>query len=263
MCWLICAAVTLRGATLHTDDFQTDLAGWTSGGASVTLETTGGPDGVDDGFLHLLPVFGNFATHNSSSAWTGDFTSIGAAKVTADMMAAVGSAPLSMRLVLFGPGISPSSSPRWTSTVAVDVPADGVWRNYSFSLSENDLTRVVGVDSYQNLMSGVLRVMLRHQSGPPSSGGEPVNGDLGIDNITLSADSLAGDFNDDGIVDGADFLIWQRGDSPDSLSSGDLMAWQSNYGQPLGNDLFTAVPEPTSIVLLVLLMLLQSRMRFS
>lgn len=259
MCWLVCASTLASGATLHTDDFQVNLAEWTSGGAAVSLETTGGPAGTNDGFMHLLPVFGNLATYNSSSSWIGNFTSIGAAKVTADLMAAVGSVPLSMRVVLFGPGTSPGTSPRWTSTVAAEVPADGVWRNYSFSLSESDLTQVLGADTYQNMMGNVLRVMLRHDSGPPDSGGEPVAGDLGIDNVSLSTDTLPGDFNNDGIIDGADFLIWQRGQSPRQLSAEDLMDWQANYGRPIGGDLFLPVPEPAVSPLLVLLVFLLRR----
>ncbi|TWU22743.1 hypothetical protein [Bythopirellula polymerisocia] len=243
---LVSVSSLASGATLHSDDFQTDLSGWTTGGASVSLVTTGGPKGVDDGFLRLESVFGNFAAYNSSSAWVGDFTSIQAAEVTADLMAAVSSAPLSMRLVVFGPGISPATSSRWTSTLAVEVPADGVWRNYAFSLRESDLTRVVGVDNYQSLMGNVLRVMFRHDSGTPSSGGEPVAGDLGLDNITLKSTSLAGDFNNDGAIDGADFLVWQRGGSPASLSAEDLMAWQTNYGLPLGDAPSIAVPEPAA-----------------
>ena len=34
--------------------------------------------------------------------------------------------------------------------------------------------------------------------------------------------ALAGDFNNDGVVDGADFLAWQRGESPEPLSAADL-----------------------------------------
>jgi len=41
---------------------------------------------------------------------------------------------------------------------------------------------------------------------------------------------VAGDFNGDGIVDGADFLNWQRGESPYPLSQSDLADWEANYG---------------------------------
>jgi len=39
-----------------------------------------------------------------------------------------------------------------------------------------------------------------------------------------------GDFNDDGSVNSADFLIWQRGGSPNPNSGGDLAEWKANFG---------------------------------
>jgi hypothetical protein len=41
---------------------------------------------------------------------------------------------------------------------------------------------------------------------------------------------LPGDFDGDGLVTGADFLMWQRGESPNPLSASDLAAWEANYG---------------------------------
>lgn len=59
-----------------------------------------------------------------------------------------------------------------------------------------------------------------------------------------------GDFDEDGDVDGRDFLEWQRGNSPDPLSAGDLADWQGNYGfGTLGA--VTNVPEPNSLMLLL------------
>ena len=55
-----------------------------------------------------------------------------------------------------------------------------------------------------------------------------------------------GDFNDDGVVDGADFLVWQRGGSPNPLSAGDLETWKGAFGGPA----IAAVPEPTAALLL-------------
>ena len=69
--------------------------------------------------------------------------------------------------------------------------------------------------------------------------------------LTIEAESAGtpGDFNADGTVDGRDFLAWQRGESPTALSAGDLSTWQGAYGSPL--IAISAVPEPTSIALLV------------
>ena len=57
--------------------------------------------------------------------------------------------------------------------------------------------------------------------------------------------TIAGDFDEDGDVDGRDFLVWQS-----NPSVGNLADWQTNYGNgPLSAA--TSVPEPTASVLLL------------
>jgi hypothetical protein len=62
---------------------------------------------------------------------------------------------------------------------------------------------------------------------------------------------LFGDFDVDGDADGFDFLKWQRGEVSSPPSASDLAAWEANYGAPLAA-VSTAVPEPTSLILLSL-----------
>jgi hypothetical protein len=46
-------------------------------------------------------------------------------------------------------------------------------------------------------------------------------------------------------VDGNDFLVWQRGESPEGIVSNDLDEWKTNFGQaPIH-----AAPEPGSLAL--------------
>ncbi len=69
--------------------------------------------------------------------------------------------------------------------------------------------------------------------------------------ITLRATSLtlSGDYNHDGHVDAADYTVWRDGGAPESSQAGyDL--WVANYGASLPS-LSTAIPEPTSIGLLL------------
>ncbi|MEM9657300.1 MAG: hypothetical protein AAF961_02970 [Planctomycetota bacterium] len=80
--------------------------------------------------------------------------------------------------------------------------------------------------------------------------GEPITIDSFVDGAVLISDgqsSLTGDFDDDGDVDGADLLVWQRGGSPDAISSSDLAVWEANFGSlapvAISN---TGVPEPTT-----------------
>ena len=62
----------------------------------------------------------------------------------------------------------------------------------------------------------------------------------------------AADFDSDGDVDGHDFLIWQQGGSPSPLSAGDLANWQANYGTGSLVATSVAVPEPSTVLLLML-----------
>ena len=85
----------------------------------------------------------------------------------------------------------------------------------------------------------------------------------GVGNLTTT---LPGDFNDDGEVTGADFLAWQKGESPDPLSTADLNEWQNTYnpspptGPPLSG---VVVPEPSTLTLAMFLVLSVTRPRFA
>jgi hypothetical protein len=64
---------------------------------------------------------------------------------------------------------------------------------------------------------------------------------------------LGGDFTFDGLVDAADFLAWQRGESLDPLSEADLAQWTALFGNasvPLQN----LVPEPSALNLTYLVL---------
>jgi len=59
---------------------------------------------------------------------------------------------------------------------------------------------------------------------------------------------LAGDFDNDEDVDGADFLAWQR-----NTNLGNLSDWEANFGTvPPAITSTTAVPEPSAVALVLL-----------
>ena len=58
---------------------------------------------------------------------------------------------------------------------------------------------------------------------------------------------IPGDFDGNGVVDGLDFLKWQRDDG----SAAGLALWEANYPTPL-SAISTAVPEPSSVLLLLI-----------
>ena len=95
------------------------------------------------------------------------------------------------------------------------------------------------------------------------------NGDgdaLDLGEVTLFADGFSlpvdlvplveaynADYDNDGDVDGADFLKWQRGESPAPLSAFDLNLWETQYGTTASLiAAATTVPEPDCAALLLI-----------
>ena len=79
--------------------------------------------------------------------------------------------------------------------------------------------------------------------------------------VDFTPSLTAGDFDEDGDVDGADFLKWQRGEVSTPPAAADLANWQTNYGAGSSTLLAVGVPEPSSGVLLLLGSLLCARWR--
>ena len=64
--------------------------------------------------------------------------------------------------------------------------------------------------------------------------------------VEFASAGIPGDFDNDGDVDGRDFLTWQRNPSVGSLAD-----WQNNYGTSGLSAVAAAVPEPSSVLLIV------------
>ena len=86
------------------------------------------------------------------------------------------------------------------------------------------------------------------------------------------ASALAGDYNHNGIVDAADYVVWREtlgsttnlaadGNNDHVINQADYDIWKTNFGNTggsgggLGSSSNTAVPEPASCSLLLLAML--------
>jgi hypothetical protein len=270
---LVACGGAALAATPHVDDFLNDEMEWDGGGVPEWQEN-GGPLGMGDGYLSV-PNGSNLAANNTRSDWIGDYTAIDAETISVDMKNEPGSDTLHMRLVLFGPGASPQSATRWTSTVAAVIPADGVWRNYTFSLEESELTRILGASSYQSTITNIVQVMLRHNTViPPSGGGESVSATLGIDNVRLAAAPSPGDYNRDGEVDLDDYHTWRGsfgttdsaadGNLSGTVDAADYVFWRDRASSPV--ELALAIPEPATLPLVGLAAycaLLLKRTRFA
>jgi len=157
-----------------------------------------------------------------------------------------------------------------TITLTIDLFRDGL-RNTSITPDEVTGIRpgTPGVDAEATWeISATAAGFNSLRIGGPSGLSSAGTGLMGFDNILLQtqAGSVGGDnadFNDDGIVDGADFLIWQRGfGTGNNLATGDangdlavtdadLTIWKNQFGTdptPV-TAAVGAVPEPTTLAL--------------
>lgn len=150
----------------------------------------------------------------------------------------------------------------FTGSGSITVDHSGIW----IATLEADSSITATHASYQNLWDlGILQA--NGKSGLTgdtfgtyfsvsgvfdADGAGP--GTLGGDNYKLTSllsTGTAGDFDNDGDVDGADFLVWQRGGSPSPLSPADLATWKANFGASATVNVGAAVgavPEPTALV---------------
>ena len=72
--------------------------------------------------------------------------------------------------------------------------------------------------------------------------------------MTLVGPPLEGDFNGDGSVDAADYVVWRKGLGT-TYTQADYDVWRAHFGQTAGSgsgaSAIAAVPEPTTLVLLM------------
>lgn len=150
------------------------------------------------------------------------------------------------------------------------------WREFWITIEENDSTPGNGTHTVNIYMDGSETPMTFHVTGSRMSG---AIGDWALSYLQMAhsrmwnssaididffsykegvhapaSAGVPGDFDGDGDVDGGDFLVWQRGESPNPLSGSDLAAWQANFGNTGGSLATAAVPEPAASTMVILVL---------
>lgn len=227
--------------------------------------STGGPDGVDDGFVQYDSNGGRTAGRMvffNETQWTGDYLSAGVTEISADVNVLSTEFPsplnfLNLR-VAFGTGINANTGTWFVSTESIDIEAGTGWHSVTFPIDESSLTRVVGEGSYDDLFGsvGVMRIL---SSSSPSSKGDVLTASLGVDNLLAgpAVQAVDGDFNGDGVVDNGDLsLLLGNWGSPTVPAE-----WINGFTTPVDNDELsallgnwgfgtsTSVPEPAAALL--------------
>lgn len=260
-CGLAFVATNANAITVgELADFTGGNNGWRHGFGDWPI-LSGGQGGPTDDFLSIQAGGGGgslsrMIAFNTSSEWTGDYTSAGVAQLDFDILNDSGST-LDIRFAINGAG-GPFA------TTSASIISNGQWQSASISLatasfsSVTDNTGTAGTDLAATL-SGVTEIRIMHNPSPAWAG-QPIAATAGFDNIeAVGASFDPADFNEDALVDGTDLGIWQTaygstdgGDAnSDSVTDGaDFLIWQQNFAP--GIPAIQAVPEPSCVTLLSL-----------
>jgi T5SS/PEP-CTERM-associated repeat protein len=236
------------------------------GGTGIAISTSSGKLSVIGGEVDL---YGNIQNSSSSSIVVGNSsTAVFHDTLTnnGDLVVLPGSSVY---------GVDALNLLGGSSNLAIELGADDVFETMAplqaggLIIVEGDLT-VTLADGFEPQLGDTFPLLFAgdHRSGifsnenlPTLSAGLKWELEYTPNSASLTVvEGNDGDFDGDGDVDGRDFLLWQRGSSPDPRSDGDLADWQTNYGvTPLAGS-SVAVPEPGSVMLLaVSITLLMSR----
>lgn len=273
-------AVQLEGECItvgESDSFSANTENWQQGESANLRATTGGPGGAGDAYLRVVAdgsgEHGKLVVFNRSQ-WAGNYSTAG---ITAIGMAVnnLGASNLQLRLA-FGSASDPDTGGTWYASLnPVSVPAASGWTNIQLPVGSSHSTRVQGSGSYASLMASVSTLRLLH-APTPSNRSPNVVATLGVDNIlAIGPTALFGDYNDDGVVNAADYVVWRKNLNQNvtipndmtsgSVSPGDYDVWRTHFGETrLGAGQPAAVPEPASAVfasVIGMLLLLRHRGR--
>ncbi|MBT8097388.1 MAG: S-layer homology domain-containing protein, partial [Woeseia sp.] len=187
------------------DDFEDgSTQNWRKGSSSTMPPTnisTGGPSGAGDNYLQSISTGGSGADSRqvifNTAQWTGDYVGAGVTEIAMDFRNS-GNSNLQMRIALEG-GVGGSS---WfISSQAFQVSMGGTWQAASFTISESDLTRVTGTQSYAAALGNVTEMRILVSQSGATFRGDVIASTLGVDNIEAKGTT---DTDGDGVPDDED-----------------------------------------------------------
>ena len=169
------------------DDFSDGtVMGWVEGGSSPNPPINvpnGGPLGAGDAYLENTSVGGSGAGSKmimfNNAQWTGDYNVLGPWLAIRAHMANFGTQILDMRVAVEG-----ANGAWFASSTSMAIPADGMWYEVVFDLTESDMVLVGGSGTLDSVLDDVVEMRIL-SSVAPDWRGDSIQGVLGVDNIAI------------------------------------------------------------------------------
>ncbi|MEM9597285.1 MAG: hypothetical protein AAGD06_23660 [Acidobacteriota bacterium] len=179
---------------MEFDDFEDGTTqNWAQGASTgqPTNEPDGGPNGTGDNYLQTVSTGtagpGSRMAVFNQNQWIGDYASLGSEVVITMQLANFGATAMSIRIGIEAtiPMSPEGGGDRWVTTNAFALPADGVWRSASFTLSTAEMTQVEGSGTLLQALDNVTQFRVVSAASPAWQG-DAIAATLGMDNVEIT-----------------------------------------------------------------------------
>ncbi|MCC6681169.1 MAG: PEP-CTERM sorting domain-containing protein [Phycisphaeraceae bacterium] len=163
----------------YVEEFGSGVAGF-AGGAIVSHVATGGVGGAADGFLQIATSSpGSLAAYSNLPHFTGNLTAAGVTGFSFYLKDVGADDNLEIHFVLG------NDSNFWLATAAF-APATDNWSPHSVDLTTPaGWVQIIGSDSFADALANTDRIMFRHDLSPYAQAPDPIQGEFGVDRITV------------------------------------------------------------------------------
>ena len=146
---------------------------------------TGGPAGAGDRYLQLSAngtnSFGGRLTMFNLNQWLGNYIGAGVNAIEIDLRNQ-GKTTLSIRLAFKAQNVM--NSPGYLTATAITLAPDSGWQHFTISIAQPNMIPVGSPSPYNTFFtSGVGDARLINEVGTTTLNGDPIVGQVGIDNI--------------------------------------------------------------------------------
>jgi hypothetical protein len=181
---LIAGTALAQDAT-YTENFTSSAAGWDGGGSTVTWISSGGFDGIDDGYIEVSTEFpaqlgARAAGANESIAFIGDYVAAGITGVSFALNELAVDDGIEIHVT-----VGSAFGNVWTYNIGLDAQAN-TWTEFTVDFTDaSNWTQIIGSGTFEQAIANTDRLLFRHDFAPFSRFPDPIAGSIGIDRITL------------------------------------------------------------------------------
>lgn len=179
---LCMTAAAQAGSVGFTQDFNDGNGGFGGGSQSYTLQTSGGVGGAADGYLEVGNlIFANrLGTRTLASEFTGSLVADGVTGFSFWLNDVGGDDDLEIHV-----GVGQAFGNFWLSVDGF-APPENEWAQFSVDFTNpSEWVQIIGGGLFEDALESSNRLLFRHDVDPLALSPAVIQGDVGIDRITV------------------------------------------------------------------------------